>query len=119
MALIKDSVFVASRKTHKVPVYSQKSLPVWVGRCVSGAERGCYQEDLLEGFRNWSGADLQGKARDYSAHYSQSRVTLLRRIQRRLRRTGWEADVPLVLNRSNRWERQLLIQSEGGRIFEW
>lgn len=42
--------------------------------------RGCYQRDILAGNAAMSGADLKGKARDYAAHYAESRRNLLKRL---------------------------------------
>ena len=85
-----------------------------------GAPRGTYQEGLLEGTYWWSGAHLAGKANEYSSSYVRSRESFLRRIQRRLRRSGWDADVPLVLKKnSRRWVRELVISAPGGRLYVW
>ncbi len=42
--------------------------------------RGCYQRSLLLGQSRWSGADLRGKARSYSARYAGSRDAVVARI---------------------------------------
>lgn len=42
--------------------------------------KGSYQEGLIRGDQNWSGSDLQGKAKDYASKYAQSRTNLLRRL---------------------------------------
>jgi hypothetical protein len=41
--------------------------------------RGTYQEELALGQAQWSGADLEGRARTYSARYRDSRVNLIAR----------------------------------------
>ena len=45
--------------------------------------RGCYQRSLLRGYSAWSGADLRGRAREYSARYRDSRSGLLARLSAR------------------------------------
>ena len=44
--------------------------------------RGSYQQSILRGWSRMSGADLRGKARDYSARYAESRRNLLARLTR-------------------------------------
>lgn len=43
--------------------------------------RGNYQRELLLGRRRWSGADLQGKAREFASKYAASRKHLIARIR--------------------------------------
>lgn len=43
--------------------------------------RGRYQRALLDGDARWSGADLRGRARDYSARYAASRDSLVARMR--------------------------------------
>lgn len=43
--------------------------------------RGSYQVELALGARAWSGADLQGRAKDYASRYATSRRNLLARWQ--------------------------------------
>jgi len=45
--------------------------------------KGSYQKALVAGRQRWSGADLRGSARKFSAKYARSRVALLRRIDER------------------------------------
>jgi hypothetical protein len=42
--------------------------------------KGTYQYGLLSGNYRWSGADLAGKARKWSASYSKSRKTIVARL---------------------------------------
>ena len=43
--------------------------------------RGEYQRELLTGCARWSGGDLRGYAKKYSARYHQSRKTLTHRLR--------------------------------------
>jgi len=43
--------------------------------------RGDYQTALLCGDARWSGADLKGKARQYSGNYASSRENLITRLR--------------------------------------
>jgi len=43
--------------------------------------RGDYQRELLTGAARWSGGDLRGKQKRYSARYYQSRKTLTHRLR--------------------------------------
>jgi len=44
--------------------------------------RGRYQVNLLNGVESLSGSTLRGSARDWGAHYKESRTNLLERIQK-------------------------------------
>lgn len=44
--------------------------------------RGEYQRRIVRGEAAWSGADLRGRAREYSSRYRTSRRALLARIRR-------------------------------------
>ena len=46
-------------------------------QCASGS----YQQDLVEGRARWSGADLEGAARQWGGRYSGSRRSLLRKMR--------------------------------------
>lgn len=54
----------------------------------SGVRLGEYQRDLLRGERRWSGADLQGKARQYSGRYKRSRDRVADLLEAEARRQG-------------------------------
>lgn len=43
--------------------------------------KGVYQENLLNGSARWSGADLKGKASEYSSSYAESRSNLISRLK--------------------------------------
>jgi hypothetical protein len=44
--------------------------------------RGTYQLDLIHGNAAWSGADLQGRARQWSSRYARSRNSLIGRLKK-------------------------------------
>jgi histidinol-phosphate/aromatic aminotransferase/cobyric acid decarboxylase-like protein len=44
--------------------------------------RGVYQRDVVLGAQAWSGADLRGRAREYSGRYKRSREALLKRMRK-------------------------------------
>ena len=46
------------------------------------AAKGSYQRGLLNGYYRWSGADLAGRARKWSAKYAKSRRTLIDRLSK-------------------------------------
>jgi hypothetical protein len=64
--------------------------------------RGCYQRSLLRGESNWSGSDLRGRAREYSAHYRDSRSGLIDRLRAR----GYRVEV----SRGERGRREVEIR---------
>jgi hypothetical protein len=44
--------------------------------------KGSYQRDLIRGrFQSWSGSTLKGKAKEWSGSYSQSRKSLVKRLE--------------------------------------
>ena len=118
---IKDAIVLAgTRNEATATLYRSTSAPNFVFSAVTGAAKGVYQESLVEGNETWSGAGLKGEARRWAGQYDRSRSTLLRRIQRRLRRDGWDAGVPLVFDaEAKRWKRQLVVKSSGGRLYLW
>jgi len=56
---------------------------------VSSRDHASYQHDLLAGHARWSGADLRGKAQQWSVRYKLSRLALIRK----LRAAGLAAEV--------------------------
>ena len=51
--------------------------------------KGDYQQRLLDGAARWSGSDLTGAARTYSARYASTRKALLARIEAADYTLGW------------------------------
>ena len=83
-------------------------------RAIQSCARGCYQRALLADDACWSGADLRGKARDYSDHYATSRANLIKRIKKthmvtRLR--GEHGRVVLLVESTEEAERREALQS--------
>lgn len=81
--------------------------------------RGSYQRALLRGSATWSGAELQGKAKRYSAQYHESRGNLLSRLNLDPRAQDITVTTMLVLTRTtqyrlsttskvHRWTRRLV-----------
>jgi hypothetical protein len=108
----------------------QTTLPAIVKRIIWSAPKGSYQEDLLMGKEAWSGATLEGKARDYSARYSASRENLLNRINADLDQAynagetadHWVAATYLISYHDGvqrRYRRELIISSWGGLGAIW
>ena len=95
-----------------VPTKRQRELPASVVDAITSAPRGCYQENLVAGHQNWSGADLVGTASKYGAHYHRSRASLLVRIGRAMP-TSWTIATRLVLIDS-RWRRELVLETPRG-----
>lgn len=69
----------------------------------------CYQADLLIGSARWSGSDLRGEARKWSAGYARSRQGLLERLADVLP-VEWEPSTALV--QLGRWRRELVLLHE-------
>lgn len=69
---------------------------------------GDYQRDLLTGRARWSGSDLTGNARKYSARYAQSRRALYARLQG----AGFNVTVADYRNDNGRIMRVLYIAGE-------
>jgi hypothetical protein len=80
--------------------------------------RGSYQRGLLNGYECWSGANLMGKAKDYSFHYAISRRNLLKRLQVVADKHGVDIEDELVLRgKPLRWHRELTVKLPDGRMF--
>jgi hypothetical protein len=56
---------------------------------IAALAKGHYQERLLDGRARWSGSDLTGAARKYSARYASTRKTLLARVTEAGYTIGW------------------------------
>ena len=59
-------------------------LPDSIVAAITLCAKGRYQAELLAGGYLWSGAGLQGRARQFGARYSKSRANLLTRINNAL-----------------------------------
>lgn len=56
---------------------------------IASLAKGDYQERLLDGRARWSGSDLTGTARKYSARYASTRKALLARVAQAGYTVGW------------------------------
>ena len=81
---------------------SKKKITEIIWSCAKGS----YQKKILMGYENWSGSSLKGSAKsDWWFKYKESRFNLLRRIQGKLHKHGWDyalrSAVGLILISSN------------------
>lgn len=84
--------------------------------CIIRSAKRTYQEDILRGRARLSGADLKGKAMNWSAQYSRSRGAAVKRFRDAIQ---WEFGGRLAVGerRSNRGLRYLVIYDvESGKV---
>lgn len=88
-----------------------KFIPGHIKRSILQCSKGYYQEQLLIGHHNWSGASLTGNARKFGTKYQQSRNNLASRIHYNLP-PDWKAEVKHVLY-DGRWHTELVLTNQG------
>ncbi len=76
---------------------------------------GTYQVDVLVGRAAWSGADLQGKAAKYGAHYARSRKSALAKVRSAVRPYGLD----LVVETGKRGKKTLAWRVAGLTVSQW
>lgn len=76
---------------------------------------GSYQISVLTGRSAWSGADLQGKARSYGAHYARSRKSALAKVRASVRPYGLD----LVVEAGKRGKLTLAWRVAGMTLAQW
>lgn len=92
-----------------IPGNISVTLPSAARYALARRRVGSYQAAVLRNRARWSGADLRGRARKWSAHYARSRRGIVREINEIMRGAGsrWrlephrEGRAPIVL----RWTR--------------